>query len=48
MFFVAKIMFFAQKVVSLHRFLRKLAHFIVSHLFTSKDNRKIKDKNKWN
>ena len=48
MFFAAKIMFFAQKVVSLHRFLRKLAHFIVSHLFISIEKKKIKYIIKWN
>ena len=30
----------AQKVVSLHRFLRKLAHFAVLHLFANKRNKK--------
>ncbi|MBD9298553.1 MAG: hypothetical protein EGS41_01185 [Prevotella sp.] len=40
MFFAAKIMFFAQKVVSLHRFLRKLAHFAVLLLFANNRNKK--------
>ena len=40
MCFAAKIMFFAQKVVDLHRFLRKLANFAVFLRFANNRNKK--------